>query len=104
MENIKVFKLLSGEEIMATDMDSAVNGKYVLENPAIVVAQRSPQGEVMIGLAHWPIGTEMKKGNTFEVSHSAVILTYTPSEDLQLDYNKIFGAGLVVPGKKLILG
>lgn len=96
---IKILQLTNGMEIIS-EIDEPVAGEIHAENPAIVMRQM--QGEKMgLGLAPFCPYSDEKKPVKF--NRANVIAEIEPSTGLVNEYNRMFGSGLVVPEKKLII-
>ena len=89
--NIKVVRLISGEELIG-DWNDETN---TITGPVVMV----PIGKDQLGFQPW-IPYSDDEEMTFKEQHIMVILT--PDNKLQNEYNKIYGYGLIVPEEKLI--
>ena len=100
MSEIKALKLVSGEELVVeiiSETDDAVEFK----NPVAAVLQRSQQtGGAALGFMPWMHSST----GPFLVKRTAIICVAELAEEVKNGYNQIFGAGIVVPPKDLILG
>jgi hypothetical protein len=96
MDNIKVFKLISGEEIIA-EIFNHFDRHIELKKPASIVMQRTEQG-VGVGLApYMPYST----GN-IDLHRTAIASSAEPDTQMVNEYNRIFGSGIeVVPASAL---
>ena len=93
--NIKVFKLTTGEEIIAevvSESDSRVSVKSALS----IVLQPSQQG-ISYGFVPW--GNLVEEDKTLPTAN--IIYSGKPKDDLLNNYNSIFG-GIMVAPKQLI--
>ena len=97
MANIKLFKFVSGEEIIAditsTDLDLGGAPKSFTINDAVTLVYRPQEGGKMtVGFAPFmPYAT-----GKIELLSSAIIAYSEPQEDLLNEFNRIFGSGIVV--------
>ena len=89
--NIKVVRLISGEELIG-DWNDETN---TITGPVVMV----PIGKDQLGFQPW-IPYSDDEEMTFKEQHIMVILT--PDNKLQNEYNKIYGSGLIVPEENLI--
>ena len=89
--NIKVVRLISGEELIG-DWNDETN---TITGPVVMV----PIGKDQLGFQPW-IPYSDDEEMTFKEQHIMVILT--PDNKLQNEYNKIYGSGLIVPDEKII--
>ena len=92
---IKVFKLISGEELISKVSD--ISGGYALENPATIMIQQSAQG-MGVGLAPYMVYAKGK----IHLHLSAIASEAEADEEMASQYNRIFGSGIeVVPASAL---
>ena len=103
--NIKIIKLLTGEELIAKVLPSS-NDVVKLENPVRIVVippdprmQFDPKKSANIGLAPW---AEFTDDREFVLDKSHVLAIMNPIKEFVNQYNTMFG-GLVVPTNNLIL-
>jgi hypothetical protein len=100
VENLKIIRLLSGEEIMAevvTDSGTALSVKNAIR---IVVMPNSADPKApTVGLAPFMQFSEDKE---LTLNKNCVITTATPMKEFVNQYNTVFG-GIVVPDSKLIV-
>lgn len=96
---IKVFKLINAEEILA-EVVSETETHIEIKNPLLVVLQRSPQGEVGVGFLPYMGYVEGDKKFTLLKDH--IIFVKGVEDNLKNQYNTVFG-NIVTPTKKLIL-
>jgi len=94
---IKVFKLISGEEIISKCEPK--DNDYLLESPASIMMQRTEQG-VGVGLApYMPYSTGRIKLHANAIASSA-------DADLKMEneYNRLFGSGIQIAPAGSIAG
>jgi hypothetical protein len=89
--NVKVFRLNSGEEILARFEEKDTS--YILKDAAILV----PVGQGQIGLMPWMMYTKASKG--VEVAKSFVAFTVEPLEELKSQYDASLNKGIVTPSQ-----
>ena len=96
MKDVKLIRLITGEEIIAEVLDWK-NGLMTIQNALVVIPQ---QGQV--GFAPWAtvihpdmpeIGLDMKH----------VIYSVAVADPVVKQYNEIFGSNIVLPDKQLIV-
>ena len=91
--NVKVFRLNSGEEILARFEEKDTS--YILKDAAILV----PVGQGQIGLMPWMMYTKAKNG--VEIPKSFIAFTVEPLEELKSQYDASLNKGLVTPSKSV---
>lgn len=101
MANIRVIRLLNGEELMG-DLTKIEDQSITMENVAILQVSPSPTNpnSMTIGLIPFAPYAEEK---SFDFGATHITTFFTPNEDLVANYNRIYGAGIVVPPKKIIV-
>jgi hypothetical protein len=88
--NIKVFKLVTGEEIIA-EIFNWFDANIELKNPAVIVMQQTQQG-VGVGLMPFmPYST----GNV-KVYRVSLVSEAEPDVKMINEYNRIFGSGIQI--------
>ena len=94
--NVKVFRLNSGEEVLARfeEQDNA----WLLKDPAILV----PVGQGQIGLMPWLMYTKAAKG--VSIPKSFVAFTIEPLDELKSQYDASLNKGIVAPSNKTVDG
>jgi hypothetical protein len=99
-ENVKIIRLLSGEEIMAEVVSD--NGTVLsVKNPLriVVVPSKGDPSAPSVGLAPF---MQFSEDKDLTLNKNCVITTATPMKEFVNQYNTVFG-GIVVPDSKLIL-
>lgn len=96
--SIKVYKLLNGEELIAEQFN-VYDRHYELKNPAQIVLQQTPQG---VGVALAPYMPYVE-GN-LKLSKSAIAAEGEPNQQMQNEYNRIFGSGIQVAPASALAG
>ena len=100
MSNVRIVKLKTGEELIATvnTDNTRHDGKILLKKPCILL----PTAQNQIGIAPWAfMCKEATDGDGVAISETEVLYTGTPLDDLWNQYNSIFGSKLVVPERNL---
>jgi len=99
--NVKAFKLISGEEIVAEVVEQTETTLKV-KNPLAIMLTRAQTGDLNVGFV--PFAPYL--GNNPEIEFKLDNLQYLNEVDEQMEsqYNSIFGAGIVTPPKQLITG
>lgn len=91
--NVKVFRLNSGEEILARFEEKDTT--YVLKDAAILV----PVGQGQIGLMPWMMYTKAAKG--VELPKSYIAFTVEPLDELKTQYDASLNKGIVTPSQSV---
>lgn len=100
---ILVLKLVTGEEVLGEVVDTDREGVYRLRNPVGIAIVRGADGP-NVGFAPFPLHAEQKTGYEIDIRYSNVVYSYVPAEDFINNYDQLFGTGIVLPSKKLIVG
>ena len=95
---IKIFKLITGEEIVA-EVVSETEDSVSLKNCVALVLQPSRDGKLSFGFV--PFGAMVDGDIT--IKKDKLLFTAAASDDLKNSYNSMFG-GIVTPPKTLITG
>ena len=61
-------------------------------------------GQPNVGFTPFPLHAEQKKDQAIAFSKKNIVYSYVPAQDFIDNYNQIFGAGIVLPNKQLIVG
>jgi hypothetical protein len=91
--NVKLFRLNSGEEILARFEEQAES--WLLKDPAILI----PVGEGQIGMMPWMIYTKASKG--VSISKNFVAFTVDPLDELKSQYDSSLNKGIVTPSSSV---
>ena len=98
MSNIQAVKLASGEELVV-EITEETGSSITFKNPVACVMQRSEKGP-MLGFMPWMQAAD----GPFTVNRDKIVTIANVADEVKNGYNNIFGAGIVVPPKDLILG
>jgi hypothetical protein len=94
---IKVFKMISGEELISDCEDSG--GGYKLDNPATIVMQQTEKG---VGVALMPYMPYASGKVTLHLS--AVASEAEADPKMVNEYNRIYGSGIEVVSASALQG
>ena len=90
--NIKVVRLISGEELIGEWNEE----KNIINNPVIMV----PIAKDQLGFQPWiPYSDE----EDVQLKEQHIITVLTPDKKLQNEYNKIYGSGIIMPDDEKII-
>jgi len=93
--DVKIVRLMSGEEIIATVVDNTET--LSLKDPAVLIP--SPEGKLL--LARWlPYADQPENGIAIEKKN--ILFTVEPQEQLKDHYTNVVVNNLVVPAKKIV--
>ena len=96
MKDVKLIRMISGEEIIAEVLDWK-DGLVTVQNPLVVIPQ---QGQV--GFMPWATVIDPERPEIgLDMKHVIYSVEVTP--DVVSQYAKIFGSNIVLPEKKLIV-
>ena len=101
--DIRVLKLVTGEEILAEITDSDANF-YHIKNPVAIAVVRGKDGQPNVGFAPFPLHAEPKSGSEYNILKDHVVLEYQAAQEYTQQYDTIFGSGIVVPKQQIITG
>jgi hypothetical protein len=102
MLEILIFKLTTGEEVLG-QVESSSETEFVILNPVGVAVVRGQNGQPNVGFAPFPLHAEPKKDTIIVIAKKHVVYSYEPAKDFIDNYNQIFGSGIVLPNKQLIV-
>lgn len=96
MNDVKVIRLISGEELMAKIKSSDDNTYHLTEVCQIASSYADPSSATArIGIAPFLPYTKVKDGVTINKSYVGFVIE--PVNELLNEYNKVFGSGIVLP-------
>lgn len=94
MEKIMVLKLSSGEEVLGEVI--SVGTTIRMKNPTAIITRADPQtGNLSVGLMPF---ASFSADKTVDIYPHAVVADYTPEQEMCNEYNRRFGAGIVIAG------
>lgn len=97
---IMAVKLVTGEELVV-EITGENDSSVTFKNPVASVLQRSQQtGGAALGFMPWMHSAD----GPFTIERSKIVCVANVADEVKNGYNQIFGAGIVVPPKDLILG
>ena len=100
--NIRVLKLVTGEEVLSEITNSDSNFYYI-KNPVGIAVVRGQNGP-NIGFTPFPLHAEPKSGSEYTILKDHVVLEYEAAEEYTAQYDNLFGSGIVLPKKQIITG
>lgn len=99
MNKIKIFKLISGEEIIG-ELFNPYDKHYEVKNPAVIVMQQSERG---VGIALMPF-MPYSEGHTTNIMRHAILVEAEPSQNMVNEYNRIYGSGIEIASASALAG
>lgn len=99
MANIRIIKLITGEELLGDVTDQGLT--YSIKNAVIValVPSRANPQQPSIGLAPW---MPYAKDDPVIIAKQHVVYDAKPVKEMENNYNSIFG-GIITPPKTLLV-
>ena len=100
--NIKIIKLITGEELLAeVTISSPIPTSITMKNPVriVVMPNKLDPKTPNVGFAPW---AEFSEDKTFDLDKAHILAIINPIKDFVNQYNTMFG-GLVVPSSNLII-
>jgi hypothetical protein len=99
--NVKCFKLVSGEDIMAEFEESG--DKITLTNPVqISVIPSRTDAIPTFGFLPFPVHTGQSKNTVLTLNKNHIIFECEAGEEFLQQYNSIFGSGIITPSKNIL--
>lgn len=91
MANIELIKFVSGEEIIA-DVISTNDESRIIKDAVTLVYRQQEGGNMTVGFAPF---MPYSDGN-ISLHNTSILAISQPQEDLKREFDRIFGAGIVV--------
>ena len=100
-DQVKALKLVSGEELVV-EITEENDSTVTFKNPVATILQqsRSAEGALATGFMPWFHAAE----GPYTISRDKIICVANVAEEVKNGYNRVFGAGIVVPPQGLITG
>jgi hypothetical protein len=94
---IKLMRLITGEDVLAEIANRDELG-ICIKNPLIVFIRPTDTGVPSVGLSQWiPYSADKE----FTIKRDRVVVECNPADDLRTQYDRVFGAGIIMPSAKL---
>ena len=102
MNNIKIVKLVSGEELLAEVVDAAATMPVTLKNPVriLVIPNKMDPKTPQVAFAPW---AEFSEEKSFVIDKSHILCIMTPINEFVQQYKSMFGGIIPVNQSKLIM-
>jgi len=88
IENIKIVRLQSGEDIIADCQQDEENSTMVLNNPMHIIFKRIPSGKTVMFMMPW-LPIELIKENMAIIYDNDILTMFDPKDDLIEYYNQL---------------
>lgn len=92
MNQIKLFRLINGEEIVGEVEESSLN-TYTIKNPCAIGLVPTASGQVTLNMQPWLIFTDSK---SVTIKEDHVLFKAGVDTKILNKYNEIFGSGIVI--------
>lgn len=95
---IKLFRLISGEEILGEIQDSS-SGTHRIKNPCVIMIGAGPDGKPSLNMQPWLLFSTEK-----EVTLKDAHVLFVTGVDIKIEnkYNEIFGSGIVIAQQPIL--
>lgn len=97
MSEIKVFKMINGEEIISKVTSGSESG-YFLEDPAVIMLQPTQNGAMGVGIAPY---MPYISGKVY-LNMTAIAAEGEPEEKMKNEYRRIFSGIEIAPASALV--
>ena len=96
---LKLIRLKSGEDIIADVLED--NGSSLnVKEPCILMPMGDGRGnKIQMGMVPW---MPFSQDQTFQLSHDWIVLITTPNEEIEDNYGRVYGTGLIKPTSKIL--
>jgi hypothetical protein len=91
MDNIKILRLQSGEDIIAQYIENVEEGTLLLSYPMIVLFKRMPEGKCLMFMTPW-LPVELVEHNFTSIYMQDVLTVFQPKQSLLNYYEKAVNA------------
>jgi hypothetical protein len=95
---IKLFRLISGEEILGEIKDSS-GDTHRIKNPCVIMIGAGPDGKPSLNMQPWLLFSTEK-----EVTLKDAHVLFVTGVDIKIEnkYNEIFGSGIVIAQQPIL--
>ena len=96
---LKLIRLKSGEDIIADVLED--DGSSVkIKEPCVLMPMGDSRGnKIQMGMVPW---MPFSHGQEFTLSHDWIVLLTTPNEEIEDNYGRVYGSGLIKPETKIL--
>lgn len=97
MSDVKLIKLMNGEELVAK-VTSEDDTHIVVDTPAIVMLSPGQNGNLSVQMGPYCPHTDKE----IPLNRTHILYMVEPNVELLNGYSKAFGSGIVIPSQKLM--
>ena len=94
MHNVKIIRMQTGEDIMASMIGEEESETVLLEDPMRLIFRRMPTGQTMLMMLPW-LPVELIKDNSALIYNSDIITIIDPKESMVQYYDNLVMKTLV---------
>lgn len=94
MSEVKIFKLSSGQEVIAKVLDSGDASSVLVESPVTLQPMKGPDGGLSVGMIPFSFGA--KNGAQVTLQKSGILATMVADPDIESHYITAI-SGLILP-------
>jgi hypothetical protein len=99
MDNLRILKLVTGEEIVGELKDGSADTMRI-ENPCVLGIGMASNGKASLQMQPMLLFSEQK---VVELKKDHILYTVSVATEIKNKYNEIYGSGIVVPKTSPIL-
>ena len=88
MHNVKLIRMQSGEDIMASMFENEESDQIQLNDPMRIVFRRMPTGQTVMMMMPW-LPVELIKENSAMIYYSDIVTVVEPKESMIRYYDKL---------------
>jgi hypothetical protein len=88
MHNVKLIRMQSGEDIMASMFENDESDQIQLNDPMRIVFRRMPTGQTVMMMMPW-LPVELIKENSAMIYYSDIVTVVEPKESMIRYYDKL---------------
>jgi hypothetical protein len=99
MSELRILKLISGEEIVGEILSDTTEG-VLIQDPCTLGIMQTQTGQPRLNMMPMLLFSEQKK---VQLQKSHILYTVTVAQEIQNKYNEIYGSGIVLPKPSAII-
>jgi len=97
MSNVRILHMLSGEDVIGEVLNQTNPAVVTMKNPCVIMLVPDPQNTERVGVQLRPL-CPFTINKEISVNITAIIYSVEPVQELENQYNTIYGSGLVIAG------